>query len=474
MKASSTGRAAPHPVGDGAPGDRTRATDGAPSDGGHLAHAREGESAAGQQAIRAHNLSVVLDEIARAPGISRAEVSDASGLSKTTVSSLVAILAEAGLVAEGDHGNATGLGRPATGLRINPGGLSGIGVEVARNYISVTEIDLGGRCSFERFVPMDNVGRDPVAVLEQVCELIEGGRREVAAPNLPLAGVGVAVPGWVDHATQSVIVSKVLGWEDVSVADIIQTLLGWESVAAAVLNEANGAALGEYWYGGHPDVRDFLFVSGGMGVGAGIVLQGGLFAGAHGVAGEIGHMQVAPTGARCYCGLRGCLQQVAGEEAILQMAGLAAPPGQGSGGGDRLADLVQRAKIGDKAALRSLSVAGRAIGAAVTGLVNVLDIESVVLGGIYTSLFPWIGKAAENVVQSSIVATRFPVPKLLMSSLGRHAAGRGAAGVMMRSALGWPRPTDPSLGTAGHRGWLSQLAHVPRVPRTVRRRSQSP
>ncbi len=414
---------------------------------------------AGQQAIRAHNLSVVLDEIARAPGASRAEISAVTGLTKTTVSSLVGTLAEAALVLEGDHGNAARLGRPATGLRINPDGLGGIGAEVALDYFAVVLVDLGGRQRFARFVAADNVGRDPVVVMGEVGDLVKEALQASRQLKLPVSGVSVAVPGWVDRAARSVLASKNLGWENVPVADIIEGRFRRRRLAAAVFNEADVAALGEYWWGDHPEVRDFLFVSGGIGVGAGIVLHGALFAGAHGVAGEIGHVQVDPAGVQCYCGLRGCLELVAGQEAILRRAGLA-----GSGEisrtqiDGRVERLVESAKAGERASLKSLSVAGRALGLAITMVVNVLDIESVVVGGIYTPLFPWVREAAEDVIRSSIASRRFPAPRLLVSSLGRDAAAQGAAGVMMRRMLGWPRAVADSFGVGGDRGWLLELA----------------
>ncbi|MCZ9342672.1 ROK family protein, partial [Streptomyces sp. TRM76130] len=157
-------------------------------------------------------------------------------------------------------------------------------------------------------------------------------------------------------------------------------------------NEANAAALAELWFGaGTEGVRSFLYLTGEIGIGGALVLRGELLRGAHGFAGEIGHMVVDPDGPLCRCGARGCLEQYAGQGALLTAAGIDADTGVRG-----VAELGRRARRGETAACSAIERAGRRLGVVVSGAVNLFDPEAVMLGGVYRELSDWLAPAVDR------------------------------------------------------------------------------
>jgi predicted NBD/HSP70 family sugar kinase len=230
-----------------------------------------------------------------------------------------------------------------------------------------------------------------------------------------------------------------LEWVDVPVAQLLAGRVAPRDPPVMVDNEANLAALGELWYGGHDGLTDFVHISGEIGVGGGIVLDGELFRGASGFAGEVGHVTVQPDGPRCRCGARGCLEQVAGQEAILRAAGLTGAAGTTIGQPrGSVAELVARARAGEPRTLRAIEAAGRALGLGVAATVNVVDPGTVVLGGLYAWLEPWLRAPLLEELRERVISQSWTPVRVLASRLGPDAAVRGAAGAVVRQVLSNP------------------------------------
>jgi len=292
---------------------------------------RTGGSPARQEALREHNLALVLQHIAAGQPVSRARIAAATSLTKTTVSSLVDDLVSARLVTELGPEARGKIGRPGSDLALNRAGYVGIGLEINVDYIAVCTADLVGEVRYLRTRPRDNRGQSPAKVLGRAVRMTRTAVELAEAAQLTVAGLAVAVPGPVETDRGLLRLAPNLGWVDVPVADILADRFAAHDLAVVVDNEANLAALGELWFGGHEDLDDFVHVSGEIGVGGGIVIGGELFRGVRGFAGEIGHVVVQPDGPRCRCGARGCLEQVAGQEAILRAAGLTGAVGTSLG-----------------------------------------------------------------------------------------------------------------------------------------------
>ncbi|MBQ1161443.1 ROK family transcriptional regulator [Streptomyces sp. A73] len=212
----------------------------------------------------------------------------------------------------------------------------------------------------------------------------------------------------------------------------------WVQVAGTRLplivdNEANLGALAELWLDGGRVPRDFVHVSAEVGIGAAIVLGGELLRGNRGFAGEIGHVPVHPDGPLCACGGKGCLEQYAGEPALLGAAGVSVDRPRDAA----LAALRESAASGDERALRALEEAGTALGLALAGTVNLLDPSALVLGGVLARFAPWLLPSLERELVARTAAPGAP-PDLVVSGLGADGPLLGAAHTAVRVVLDDP------------------------------------
>ncbi|WP_199515448.1 ROK family protein [Nucisporomicrobium flavum] len=362
-----------------------------------------------QASVRAHNLALVLQTVANsADPISRASVAAATGLTRATVSALVDDLIAGSLLIEVDPAPRNGAGRPAAGLRTAAIGPAGLGLEINVDYRAACVVDLTGAVRHRLVEPGDQRPVDTVAALAALARLARRARDLAEADGLTLAGAALAVPGLV--AADGVIrVAPNLGWQDVTVGDLL------DGLPVTVDNEANLAALSELGTGGLPP--SFVYISGEIGIGAGIVLDGTLFRGVRGWSGEIGHIAIDPDGPACRCGARGCLEQYAGQEAMLRAAGVTT-----------VAELAEA----------DLTRAGRALGTAIATVVNLLDVDTVVLGGIYAPLLPRLRDGIAVEIERRVLTADWSPVTLRAAALGPDAAMRGAAGAVIRAVLDDP------------------------------------
>ena len=415
--------------------------------------ARSRSAPARQPALREHNLALVLGEVAAAGPTSRARIAAATGLTKATVSTLVDSLVAAGLLRESGlpvaPGPVTRAGRPGTALTL-AGGPVGIGLEINVDYVATCTVDLAGGVRRRELVAEDLRRTGVDAALARAAVALRTALDDVAAGGDDLAGVCVAVPGLVDARSGLLRLAPNLGWRDVAVLDELAARVGTGPAgelprAGLVLgNEANLAALGELWAGGHrrPDdgpLESFLHVSGEIGIGAAVVLDGEVFTGTRGFAGEIGHLPLAADGPPCGCGSRGCLELYAGQEAILRAAGLAGSPRTSVGRpGGPVDELIGRAVAGDARTLSALADAGRALGVGVAVAVNLVDVDTVVLGGIYARLARWLLPLVRAELAARVLSSAWDPVQVVVGGLGGDAAVRGAARRAVRSVIADP------------------------------------
>lgn len=399
--------------------------------------------------MRERNLAVVLAVVAEQAPITRAQVAAATGLTKSSVSGLVTELLAAGLVAEEGARREGDRGRPGTVLALRGEGAVGLGLEANVDYLAAGLGDLTGRLRYHHIVTVDNRERDRDAVLTELAGLAQQALAAAAEQGLTVAGACVAVAGVVDATTHRVVRAPNLGWTDVALVERLAAVLPPTPLGTSLENEANVAALGELWFGAGRQLGDFVHVSGEVGIGGGIVVDGELFRGSHGMAGEIGHVVVDPDGPECSCGGRGCLERVAGQEAILVLAGLADPPGGQRRVGPRgrgLDDLVALLEAGQPRAVAAVQTAARHLGVALASVTNVLDPDSLVLGGGFAALGPWLREPLEATLQRHVADSGHQRPRVVVSLLGADAAVRGAAGMVTRAVLASPAAFVASNG----------------------------
>lgn len=392
-----------------------------------------------QREMRRRNLSRVLHAVAARGPCSRATVATHLGLTRTAVSTLVDELLRGGLLREQGTtppgGSGGGPGRPGTALALPGSGPCGLGAEIGVDHLTVCAVDLRGDVRAHARVEHDGRDSDPNVVLARLRLLVDTVGGEARDLKLSPAGLTVAVPGLVARGTSLVVRAPNLGWYG---TDIAAVLSGAGAAAGSALplgvdNEANLGACAELWLDSARVPRDFVHVSAEVGIGAAVVLEGELLRGARGFAGELGHVPVHPDGVHCACGGRGCLEQYAGEVALLRAAGLpAAGPRRTA-----LAALEEHAARGDGRARDALEEAGRALGVALAGTVNLLDPRALVLGGALARFAPWLLPALESELTGRTAAPGQP-PALVVSGLGAEGPLLGAAHAAVRVVLDDP------------------------------------
>ncbi|MFJ8531774.1 ROK family protein [Streptomyces sp. NPDC093591] len=375
-----------------------------------------------QQGMRRRNLARVMHTVSAEGPLSRAAVASRIGLTRAAVSTLVDELIRSGLLEELGPERPGRVGRPGSALAVSGHGPAGIGAEIGVDHLAVCAVDLRGEVRSRAVRHGANRGRAAEPVIEELTELVRQVRAEAEHEGLRPAGLAVAVPGLVARDARTVVRAPNLDWRDTDLGALLPV-----DFPLTVGNEANFGALAELWLGdGTP--RDFLHVSAEIGIGAAVVVDGGLLHGTRGFAGELGHVPVQPDGPECPCGGRGCLEQYAGEEAVLRAAGLESDE-------DRVGLLAGRAAAGDEDVRRALREAGTALGVALTGAVNLLDPESVVLGGALAGLAPWLLPSLEAELDRRTAGPACPVS---VSRLGPEGPLLGAAHSVVRAVLDDP------------------------------------
>ncbi|MFG2602153.1 ROK family protein [Streptomyces sp. NPDC048514] len=375
-----------------------------------------------QRGMRRRNLARVMHAVSAEGSLSRAAVATRIGLTRAAVSTLVDELIRWELLEELGPERPGRVGRPGSALAVSGRGPAGIGAEIGVDHLAVCVVDLSGTLRARAVRRGVNRGRAPEPVTEELTALIRRVVAQAEREGLWAAGLAVAVPGLVARDERTVVRAPNLDWHD---TDLGALLPG--SWPLTVDNEANFGALAELWLrDGTP--RDFVHVSAEIGIGGAVVVDGGLLRGTRGFAGELGHVPVRPDGPACPCGGRGCLEQYAGEEAVSRAAGL--EPRE-----DLVGLLGERAEQGDERVRTALQDAGTALGIALTGVVNLLDPEAVVLGGALTGLAPWLLPSLEAELSGRTAGPACPVT---VSGLGPEGPLLGAAHSVVRAVLDDP------------------------------------
>ena len=375
-----------------------------------------------QQGMRRRNLARVMHTVSAEGPLSRAAVASHIGLTRAAVSTLVDELIRSGLLEELGPERPGRVGRPGSALAVSGRGPAGIGAEIGIDHLAVCAVDLRGAVRARAVRNGTNRGRAPEPVIGDLTRLVHQVVAEAGQEGLWPAGLAVAVPGLVARDARTVVRAPNLDWHDTDLGALLP-----DALPLTVDNEANFGGLAELWLGdGTP--RDFLHVSAEIGIGGAVVVDGRLLRGTRGFAGELGHVPVRPDGPECACGGRGCLEQYAGEEAVLRAAGL--EPGE-----DRVGLLAERAAQGDEDVRGALRDAGTALGIALTGAVNLLDPQTVVLGGALAGLAPWLLPSLERELARRTTGPACPV---CVSRLGSEGPLLGAAHAVVRAVLDDP------------------------------------
>lgn len=387
------------------------------------------------QQTRAHNAALVLRVLYDHGPVSRAHLARMTGLTRTTVGELIGELLDDGLAREAGRGPSTG-GKAPIMLELVDGARHVIGLDLGESVFRAALLDLRGQV--QRTIERNVEGLDGDRWLEVVHELIDELSRD-AGPTL--LGIGVGTPGIVDATTGNLLQAVNLDWQDLPLGEILRRRHG---VPVEVANDSRAAALAVELFSGQRH-SNLIAIKVGLGVGAGIVLNGELFHGDRFGAGEIGHVVVEDAGgAACRCGRFGCLETVASSRAILAGAESAAASNPDGFLGRRLAaagplhieDVRDAVEAGDDDAHGIVVSAGRALGRALAGVIGVLDVEHVVLhGSVATMGPPWLDAVREEARQRSLALLAKEVSIELAPPIGDLVV-MGASALLLSAELG--------------------------------------
>ena len=401
------------------------------------------------RAVREANRAVVLNCIREEGPLARVTIAKRTGLSRTTVSSLVDDLLSEGLVREGSMLSAARSGgRRAILVHFNKSAGRIIGVDLGRTHVIILLTDLAANIQARYAGPFD-VERGPDLCLRELADII---RRFVSEHEVhwdQIVGLGLGIPGPIDVNLKTLVVPpRMPGWNGVD----IQTILGRElGLPVYVGNDANMGALGESRYGAGRGLSELAYVKIGTGIGCGLVVQGEVYQGSRGTAGELGHVTIDENGPRCDCGNLGCLEAMAGARSIVedaaegislrhQVGGSAGPAAQATlAAGSDVADVVSAAHRGDPASMAAIARAGDLIGIALASLVNLFNPSVILVDGSVAHAGDLLLEPIRRAIGSRSLRVASSHTQILPCELGDNAIALGAVATVINVAFGSPR-----------------------------------
>lgn len=358
----------------------------------------------------------------------RSELGSLTGLSRPTISASLADLVSAGLITEEAGAPVRpGGGRPASVVRLARTAGLAVGLDVGRRHIRVAVADLGHAVLIDRAIRLAVEADDhPTEVLNQAVALVDDALTEIGAERSEVVGVGLGVPAPITRSGHIGSPALLPGWAHLVPADELGMRL---DLPVRADNDANVGALGEYVWGAGRGCADLVYVKVATGVGAGIVLDGRLYRGAAGTAGELGHVTLDARGPICRCGNRGCVELSAGGRALLEHARVSRP---------HLRDLVQFVQLatdGDAGCRRLLIDAGLQLGFAMGSLVNLVNPDRIVLGGELGAATELLLEPLRRGLADTAMPAAVEAVQVVPAQLGERASVLGSVALALGTDL---------------------------------------
>ena len=372
--------------------------------------------------LRERNCARVIEALRRQGLASRSDLARMTGLSRTTVGSLVAELQARGLVLEEADGRRRGgRGRPPLFVRLDPAAGVAVGIDFDHDRVRVALADLSSTVLAEDCAEID-VDHSAADAMDAALEILRSLQAAAGIADAQLVGAGVGVPGPIDRRTGTVGSAVILpGWAGLPARDTLARRLG---LRVQVDNDANLGALAEFSFGAGRGLSDIIYLRIGSGVGAGLVLGGSLHHGAAGLAGEIGHVQVRADGAVCRCGNRGCLETIAAEGAIKALL----RPARGHD--VSWPEVLELLAAGDLGTTRVVSDAGYAIGRVLADLCNAVNPQAIVVGGELSEAGEPLMTAVREAIDRYALPGAAEMVEVVHGELGERAELLGAVALV--------------------------------------------
>lgn len=388
-----------------------------------------------QEDLRNHNLSVTLDTLLRAQKpMSRADLAKETGLTKATLSLLASMLIESGVVQEGEPVVSTTYGRPSTPLEIRGGSIAGIGLQINTDGYGCLALDLNGDTLGREWVSEGMTGTDPYEIFAKLDAMTFPLESRLKRRGCKVVGAGFALPGIVTD-DMWLLVARNLGWENVNLTRFnvvrrLDVVAGNEAKMAAIAQIPGYATERAPFLNVVDRTDSFIYLSTDIGIGGAVVRDGEVVMGSHGFAGEIGHLSVAMDGPLCSCGRHGCLEAFAGRRALVEAAGIAE---DGDATSSEAIDMfLQRWRAGDSDVAKVVDQAADALVSAIASAVNLVDVDTVLLGGLWTHFGDELATVLEGRLRSEILGYPNVKIRVFVPPVALHPSLYGAAEMGLR------------------------------------------
>lgn len=399
-----------------------------------------------QALVREINLSLIMKRLFEHRTLSRAALAEMTGLNKSTVSSLIQELIlkkfvrEVGMIS----GN---VGRPSILLELNPQAGCMVSCELGVDFISVACTNFGADIIWKKRETLRR-NRDQQGIMERVLALLNeaiNAGQELCGDGKGLLGIALGAPGLIDESTGTLLFAPNLQWENFPLRNFLSA--EFENIPVFVDNEANMAALGENLFGAAKGYHEVLFISVGVGLGGAIVRDGQLLRGTTGFAGEFGHITMDPDGEPCNCGNRGCWETQVSQSAVFRSIRQAVEQGQSTllktmTGGDldqlSIPLVVEAVQSGDDVALVAFQQVGRYLGIGIASLVNALNPDLVVFGGILSLAWKYLRPAIETELRQRALRWNREATRITLSQYSSDACVMGGVAVICQAIMSEP------------------------------------
>jgi glucokinase-like ROK family protein len=373
-----------------------------------------------QYLVKKLNKSIVLETIKNKHPLSRAQISEMTGLNKGTVSTLVNELIAENFVYEIGPGVSSGGRRPVMLLFNKVAGYA-IGVDLGVNYILTILTNLQGEIVAEKMEPLHDLTFE--VVISKLISSIESMFKLIPESTYGIVGIGIGIPGIIDDQG-TVLFAPNLGWENTNIKEIIASKF---NLPVTINNEANAGALGEKLFGIGKNVSNLIYVSAGIGIGTGIILNNELYKGGSGFSGEMGHFTIEVNGKKCRCGNKGCWELYASENALLEQAKGLSIFHNTQNKEISLEELVQLADQGNKDVIHLFNTIGEYLGIGLTNIINTFNPELIIIGNRLTVAEKWIINPIKRVIESRSLPFHQKGLNIEFSNLKTYSCALGAS-----------------------------------------------
>ncbi|WP_318615877.1 ROK family transcriptional regulator [Sporosarcina sp. YIM B06819] len=377
-----------------------------------------------QHIVKKKNKEIVLQAIIKLAPLSRAEIAQQSGLNKATVSSLVSELIDEELIYESGIGESSGGRRPVILLFNEQAGYS-LGVDIGVNYTLGVVTDLVGNVIYEVNQTVDtNLSSDQQ--IQLVIDTVHILIKHVPESRYGVIGIGIGVPGIVDNEGK-VLLAPNLKWKDVDLLKILEAEFDYPIL---VENEANAGAYGEKRFGAGQKSNNLIYISAGIGIGVGIILNGELYRGINGFSGESGHMTIVKNGRKCNCGSSGCWEAYASEHALLKQAKEIDHLSEVS-----LGQLIELANNNDKDALKLFQEIGCNMSTGITNLIKTFNPQLIIIGNRLAKAEKWIKQPIITTAKQELLPFHKVDMNITFSELSSYSAALGVSAFTIEEFL---------------------------------------